>query len=57
MGIVIRNINQRRITLNCYKLENDDIFLHELSKKRTSSIVWNFFYTMHNFDKMVAFTF
>jgi hypothetical protein len=31
---------QRRITLNCYNLENDNIFLHELSRKRTCSIVW-----------------
>jgi hypothetical protein len=57
MGIVIINMVQRSITLNFYNLENDDMFLHELSRKITCNIVWNFFYNMHNSNKMVACTF
>jgi hypothetical protein len=34
MSIVIGNLIQRIITMNFYNLENDDIFLHELSKKK-----------------------
>jgi hypothetical protein len=54
----IGNMIQRRITLNFYNLENDNIFLHEWSRKRTCSIVWIFFfYNMHNSNKMVSCTF
>jgi hypothetical protein len=34
MSIVIGKMIQRRITWNYYNLENCDIFLHELSRKK-----------------------
>jgi hypothetical protein len=54
MGIIIRKITQRRITSNCYNLENDDIFLHELSRKSTCSINWQISIICIILTKMVA---
>jgi hypothetical protein len=35
----LENMIQMRITWSSYNMENDNIFIHELSRNRTSSIV------------------
>jgi hypothetical protein len=54
MGIIIENITQRRITSNCYNLENGDTFLHELRRKSTYSINWQISIICIILKKMVA---
>jgi hypothetical protein len=48
---------KRRITLNCYNMDNGDIFLHELRRKMTCIIDWQISIICIILTKMVACTF